>query len=177
VVDGSRQAYRSRPRAPERVGLFVTSAPGPAVVHSYRPHPADDPRRRHPCEAEDRPWRTSVPALTAPALVLLASVCILQGYTWLDFIPDSRRHSSALWFAGIALASIVFLSHPERGRRRLRAQRLAVITAVAVAVVTVPAVYGHLRVAGDAMGVLDLLLAASALGAAVVGDRVSRGSR
>jgi hypothetical protein len=110
-------------------------------------------------------------------LVLLASVCILQGYTWLDFIPDSRRHSSALWFAGIALASIVFLSHPERGRRRLRAQRLAVITAVAVAVVTVPAVYGHLRVAGDAMGVLDLLLAASALGAAVVGDRVSRGSR
>jgi hypothetical protein len=106
--------------------------------------------------------------------VLLASLCILQGYTWLDFIPDSRRHSSALWFAGIVLASVVFLSRPERGRGRMPAQRLTLVAAVAVAVVTLPAVYGHLRVVGDAMGVLDLLLAASALGAAVVGSRVSR---
>ena len=107
--------------------------------------------------------------------MLLASLCILQGYTWLDFIPDSRRHSSALWFAGIVLVSVMFLSRPERGRRRVPVQWLTLVMAVAVAVVTLPAVYGHFRAVGDAMGVLDLLLAASALGAAVVGSRA--GSR
>ena len=107
--------------------------------------------------------------------MLLASLCILQGYTWLDFIPDPRRHSSALLSAGIVLVSVVFLARPERDRRRTPVQRLRLV--VAVAVFTLPAVYGHLRVAGDAMGVLDLLLAASALGAAVLGNRVSRASR
>jgi hypothetical protein len=70
----------------------------------------------------------------------------------------------------------VFLSHPERGRRRMLIQRLAVITAVAVAVATVPAVFGH-RGVGDALGVLDLLLAASVLGTALVGARRNSRSR
>jgi hypothetical protein len=177
MVDGSRQAYGSRPRVPERVEPLVTTAPGSAVVHSSRLHPLIPPLQPHPCEPGHAPRRSRVPAFTAPALVLLASVCILQGYSWLDVIPDSRRHASALWFAGIALASVVFLSRPERGRRRMLAQRLTVVTAVAVVVVTVPAVYGHLPVVGDAMGVLDLLLAAGALGVAVVGGRVRRASR
>jgi hypothetical protein len=178
MVDGSSQAYRSRPRVAEPVGLFVAVPPGPAgpaVVHSFRPHPRDDPRGRRPSEAGREVVGTNVPALTAPALVVLASLCLLQGYAWLGFIPDSRRHSSAVWFAGIALASVVFLSHPERGRRRRLAQRLAVATAVAVALVTVPAVYGHQRVVGDALGALDLLLAASALSAALIGSRVKSG--
>jgi len=173
MVDGSSQAYRSRPRAPERVGLFVATAPRPAAVRPSRPQPLIGPLRRH----QGEPGETGIPPFAAPGLVLLASLCILQGYTWLDFIPDSRRHSSALWFAGIVLVSVVFLSRPERGRRRMPAQWLMLVTAVAVALVTLPAVYGHLRAVGDAMGVLDLLLAASALGAAVVGSRVSRASR
>jgi hypothetical protein len=177
MVDGSSQAYRSRTRAPEQVGLFVATNPGPAVVGPSRPQPLNGPIRRHWSEPGQEPSLTGVPAFTAPALVLLASLCILQGYTWLDFIPDSRRHSSALWFAGIVLVSVVFLSRPERGRRRMPAQWLTLVTAVAVALVTLPAVYGHLRAVGDAMGVLDLLLAASALGAAVVGSRVGRASR
>jgi hypothetical protein len=177
MVDGSSQAYRSRPRAPERVGLFVATPPGPAVVRTSRPRPVNAPLRHHPCETGHEPWRTGVPAFTAPGLVLLASLCILQGYSWLDLIPDSRRHSSALWFAGIVLVSAMFLSRPERGRRRMPAQWLTLVTALAVASVTLLAVYGHLRAVGDAMGVLDLLLAASALAAAVVGSRVSRASR
>jgi hypothetical protein len=175
MVDGSNQAYRTKLRVPERVGLFVANPPGPAV-HAFRPHPLNDPRRRHPSDAEREPVRTTAPALTAPALVVLASLCLLQGYSWLGFIPDSRRHSSALVFAGIALASVVFLSRPERGRRRRLAQRLAVGAAVAVVVVTVPAVYGHQRIVGDTMGALDLVLAACALGAALVGSRVRSGS-
>ena len=177
MVDGSSQAYRSRPRAPERVGLFVATAPRPAAVRPSRPQPMNSPIRRHRLEPGPEPSLTGVPAFTAPVLVLLASLCILQGYTWLDFIPDSRRHSSALWFAGIVLVSVMFLSRPERGRRRVPVQWLTLVMAVAVAVVTLPAVYGHFRAVGDAMGVLDLLLAASALGAAVVGSRVSRASR
>jgi hypothetical protein len=177
MVDGSRQAYRSRPRIPERAGLFVADVPGPGLIDPFRPHQPDDRRRRPLPKAGHEPGRTSVPAFTAPALVVLASLCILEGYTWLGLVPDSRRHSSALWFAGVALASVVFLSRPEPGRRRMLAQRLAVVTAVSVAVVTVPAVYGHLPVVGDAMGVLDLLLAAIALGVALVGVRVGSRSR
>jgi len=116
--------------------------------------------------------------LRAPGLILLATVFLIEGYSWLGVIQF--RHSSAASVlsgsAGLALLSLlaplaaVLLT---RGRRTggWALDDLVIVIAVAVTIATITA----LVVGGPAWrtvaGTTDLLLAATVIGTVVLGER------
>jgi len=121
--------------------------------------------------------------LRAPGLILMATVFLVEGYSWLGVL-DTGHSSAASILSGTAgrgavallapLAALV-LSPGGRGSGWF-VEDLVVVAAVAATVATGTA----LVVGGPAVryvaGGMDLLLAATALGAVLLGERARRRS-
>ena len=96
------------------IALFEPRAPREAwpSVGSGDPSAALDP---HP-SGGGRTGRAAVPGFVSPALMLLAAVSILQGYTLLNVLPDGGWQTSALLFAAVTFPLSVLLTRPPGGR-------------------------------------------------------------
>jgi hypothetical protein len=114
----------------------------------------------------------------APGLVLLATVFLIQGYTWLGVLHVDRSAAASLFTgrAGVALLSLlapaaaVALTCGRRASGRA-VEDLVVGAAVAVTITTVTALVAGGAVWRTAAGSTDLLLAAAAVGAVILGER------
>jgi hypothetical protein len=116
--------------------------------------------------------------LRAPGLVLLATVFLIEGYSWLGVLQFRRSSAGSLLSgsAGLALFSLlaplaaVALARGRRaGGRALEDLVLAVAVAVTIATITALVVGGPVWRA--VAGTTDLFLAASVIGAVILGER------
>ena len=117
--------------------------------------------------------------LWAPGLVLLATASIFQGYKWLGAIPSSHSHLSRILFsqagavavAGLSLLGVVVLNGSAGIRARAGNRRaLLVAAAAAVASSLVLAVFDT-GVTRSSFGVIDLVLALTAVATLVPAER------
>jgi len=120
--------------------------------------------------------------LRAPGLAVLASIFLVEGYRWLGVFHFATTSSGSLLFRSVGLATAALLAplaalaltSGRRDRAPITVEDLVVATAVLVMVATGTA----LIVGGPAWrtvaGASDLLLAATALSAVVLGERARR---
>ena len=114
--------------------------------------------------------RGSVNALSSPGLVVLAALAVVEGYAQLDLVPTARWHPPV--FAVIAVVAAVALIRPARRGRRPAMRWSVVASAIVVGLVTVVATTVGRPLAAPLLVSVDLLFAATCLGAAMV-DEVS----
>jgi hypothetical protein len=118
----------------------------------------------------------------APGLALLAAVSILEGYKWLGVIPADRSplsnlvfgRAGAAVFAILVLTAAALLARPGSEQRRSPSQRLVLLAAGAVALVSVVFVSVHASAVTRLLGAADLALAAVVLGSLVAAERSRR---
>ena len=135
------------------VGRGGSDQVGPAASERGRVHRAD-----------------AGPPFATPGAVLLAAAAILEGYRWLQIIPDgSLRPSGPLFVVAALPATYVLTRHVTSGwaggLRRVAIGCAAIVPLLGVAVVT-----GHASGWGHALGITSLLLALSILMLAVVSE-------
>jgi hypothetical protein len=112
--------------------------------------------------------------LVAPALVLLASVGILEGYSWLRVIPRDRISATAVAFALVLLPTSLALTGPAGHAGRPLAHRVLVATAMLLVGVTMTVLVADRPWSEHLLGAFDLMLAAVALWAALPGKPSAR---
>ena len=110
-----------------------------------------------------------------PGLVLLAAASIFEGYQWLHLIPGGSLRPSGLFFAVAVLPAAYGLTrYRSAARRALRRVVLACSAAIPllalVAVIVPPTSWTRI------LGVVSLVLAASALILAVASEHVDHSS-
>lgn len=118
------------------------------------------PRRRH----------GRVGALSSPGLVVLAALAVVEGYAQLDLVPTGRWRPPV--FAVIAVVAAVALTRSAHVGRRPSMRWSVVASAIVVGLVTVAATTVGRPLAAPLLVSVDLLFAATCLGAAMV-DEVS----
>jgi hypothetical protein len=125
------------------------------------------------------------PTLPSPAMALLATIAILEGYKWIGAIPTSDSRLSLLVFgrggaavfAVVATAVCLALTRVGPGEHRPASQKLVLLATVAVMASSIVLLSGHDTMGKDAFGVADLALASTLAGAIIVGQRRQRAQR
>ncbi len=135
--------------------------------------------RRHPASLDFAPpvepmevERARTPSLVTAGLVLLTAAAVLEGYRWLNVIPPSRLHPSALVFTVLMVPCCLFLTRALRGERRRRAQRAVVAGVVGLVGVTAVELGSNHPWSAHLLGAYDLVLAATILAAALIGGEL-----
>jgi hypothetical protein len=157
----------------------------PTVLLLERPGPTPRPFDRPTATPPGRPaaavpatgTATTDPALRSPALALLASLAVLEGYRWLGVIPTGASRLSGVVFGrpgAVAFAAIAGTAALGMARARPEARnashRLFGLATVALVTATVLLVASGGSAAQRALGVADLALAAVCAGAVAVGE-------
>ena len=122
--------------------------------------------------------------LRAPGLAVLAALFLVEGYRWLGIVHGGTTGLGSLLFgtAGLAVVAVlapVMTAYLGRGRRTnawVSVEDVVIVVAVAVTVTTSTALVVGGSVWRDVAGTTDLLLAATALGTVVLGERDRRRS-
>jgi hypothetical protein len=92
-------------------------------------------------------------------LVLLTAAAVLEGYRWLQVIPSSRLHPSALLFAVLVVPATFFLTRPPRPWSRSVSERIAMAALAGLSVVTVVETVTVRPWSADLLGASDLTTA------------------
>lgn len=122
------------------------------------------------------------PTLRSPALALLATVCLLEGYKWIGALPasDSRfstlvfSRPGALVFALLVTGLALGLTRAGGQLRRSPPQAAVALASVVVMSASVVLTTATSAAAKDAVGLADLVLATALVGALVAGERRQR---
>jgi lysylphosphatidylglycerol synthetase-like protein (DUF2156 family) len=122
------------------------------------------------------------PTLRSPALALLATVCLLEGYKWIGALPasDSRfstlvfSRPGALVFAVLVTALALGLTRGGGELRRSRPHAAVALASVVVMSASVVLTAATNAATKDAVGLADLVLATALVGALVAGERRQR---
>jgi hypothetical protein len=114
----------------------------------------------------------AVPRYVSPVLILLAAASILEGYTWLNVIPNNGWQPSAVVFVGVAVPLAIVLTRPRRDGRRVVAAKVVTVASVVLLVVTVLAVVTDRPPLTHLMGASDLLFALTVLAAGLATERL-----
>ena len=109
------------------------------------------------------------PQLVTASLVLLAAAFVLEGYRWLDLIQSGRLYPPAAAFAVLVVPAVMFLTRPPPRSERLPADRVAVVAAGGLAIVTLVELLSDRPWSARLLGAYDLLCAAVILGVAFAG--------
>ena len=122
-----------------------------------------------------RDFQPAEPQFVVPGLVLLAAASIFEGYQWLHLIPGGSLRPSGLFFAVAVLpAAYGLVRYRSTARRALRRVVLSCSAAIPllalVAVIVPPTSWTRI------LGVVSLVLAASALILAVASEHVDHSS-
>lgn len=119
--------------------------------------------------------RPRAPSLVTVGLVLLTAAAVLEGYRWLNVIPSSRLHPSALEFTVLMVPCCLFLTRALRGERRRPAQRAVLGGVVGLVAVTAVEMGANRPWSAHLLGAYDLALAATILSAALLGGECISG--
>jgi hypothetical protein len=122
------------------------------------------------------------PTLRSPALALLATVCLLEGYKWIGALPASDSHFSALVFSRpgalvfAVLVTALALGLTRTGGELRRWRPHAAVALASVVVMSASVVLAAVTNAAtkDAVGLADLVLATALVGALVAAERRQR---
>jgi hypothetical protein len=146
-------------------------------VEPDRPAPAvasGSPDRAVAVPARDRATRPPESLLLAPGLALLAAASVLEAYRWFGIVADGASRPVAVAFVVLALATALALTRAGGRGARTTVGRTVVAAAGIVSLATAWVPWDHGGWARATVGVADLLLAATALVALVVGERSRR---
>jgi hypothetical protein len=119
------------------------------------------------------------PALHSCALVLLATLSILEGYARLGVIEAHHSRMAAtlvgrpgaVAFAVVAVSAALLLTRPQRGLHRPCNQKLVVAASTGVAASVVLLFVSATSWASHVLGAADHFVAAAAVGVAVISER------
>ena len=111
------------------------------------------------------------PNLVAPALVLVATLAIFEGYAYLNVIPSDRLTGAAIAFAVLLPPITVALTRHPHGGRRSPVQKVLIGTALALGGMTLVVLVLNRPTTELALGAIDLAVAVAALSAALPGER------
>ena len=114
------------------------------------------------------------PRFATPVAVLLAAAAILEGYGWLQIIPDGSLRPSGTLFVVAALPATYALTRHVTSGWAGGLRRVALGCAASVCVLGVPVVTGHRSGWGHALGLASLLLALSVLMLSAAAERRGR---
>lgn len=131
---------------------------------------ADDHPER-PAAAQSPQPPAPRPGYASPALVLLATVCILGGYTLLNVIPTSGWRPSTIAFVALSVPLALALGRPRRTELRTTAQRVMVVTSVVLAAVSILALAADRSSTARLLGVYALVFALIVLGVVTANER------
>jgi hypothetical protein len=116
--------------------------------------------------------------LRAPGLVLLATVFLIEGYSWLGVLRFRPASAASLLYGSVGLALLSLVAPLAavaltRGRRvtAWALEDVVIGVAVAVTVATITALVVGGPVWRTVAGTTDLVLAATVLGTVVLGER------
>ena len=134
-----------------------------------------DPRTRGQATGGDK-------VLASPGMALVATIAILQGYTWIGAIPSSGSRLStlvfgrggALVFAGLATVAVLALTRSDTDGRRTLSQRLVLLATAALIASSVVLLVSTGTPARYAIGVSDLALASALAAMLITGERKRR---
>jgi hypothetical protein len=102
--------------------------------------------------------------LTAPALIILATVAILEGYRWLDLIRLSPPRPTMVLYVVLVAPAVFVLTRRRRPSRTMAVARVvARVAAVAVVACGVLAALSGWAVADRLLGGASLVVAGAAL--------------
>ncbi|HUD17727.1 MAG TPA: hypothetical protein VMQ59_10710 [Acidimicrobiales bacterium] len=151
------------------VGLF--EPPGPCGRWAQRAADEDLPDTRStgqtgPTSQGDD--RGQVSGLVSPALVLLATVAILEGYSLLNVIPTGEWRWSAIALVVLTVPLALALTRP---RRRTATQKLLALSSALLVALTVLTLLVDRSGVAHLLGAYDLVFAAAALGSVLVVER------
>jgi len=120
--------------------------------------------------------RTASPdsVFRGPALAVLAAWSVLEGYRWIGVIAAGGSRPWAVIFAVVAVIGAVALTRTDGRSVRTGVQRLVVAAAGAVVLATAIALWNHGGWSTLVLGIVDLLLASTALLALLAGERSRR---
>ena len=113
-----------------------------------------------------------VPRFVSPILVVVAAVSILEGYKWLNVVSTGGWQPSAAVFVSFAVPLALVLARPRLDGRRVVAVRAVVVASLIMLTSTVLALLVDQPPVTHLMGASDLLFAVTALGVALVNERV-----
>jgi hypothetical protein len=157
------------------VGLF--EPPGPGGRWAQRVPDGDLPDMRSTgqtgavgptSQGEDR-GRLS--GLVSPALVLLATAAILEGYSLLNVIPTGEWRWSAIALVVLTVPLALALTRPRQGRRRTATQKLLAVSSTLLVALTVLTLLVDRSGVANLLAAYDLVFAAAALGSVLVVER------
>jgi hypothetical protein len=111
------------------------------------------------------------PRFATPGAVLLAAAAILEGYRWLQFIPDGSLRASEPLFVVAALPATYALTRHVTSGWAGGLRWVAIGCAAMMPVLGVAVVTGHPSGWGHALGLASLLLALSILTLSVAAER------
>lgn len=171
-MDQLRRAAEWRRQEQQSAQALITDAD---IIALFEPR---EPREAWPCVGSDdrsavteldtpqavaAPKRAAVPGFVSPALMLLATVSILQGYTLLNVLPDGGWQTSALLFAAVGVPlSVVLTRRSWRGTHTVTEKSVSLAAAL-VAVMTALALIVGRPSSTHLLGVSDLMFALLAL--------------
>jgi hypothetical protein len=123
--------------------------------------------------------------LISPGMALVATVAILEGYTWLGAIPSSDSRLSAvvfgrggaLVFAALAAVAVPAFTRADAEGRRPLSQRLVLLATAALIASSVVLLMSTATPTRYATGISDLVLASALAGMLVAGERKRRTQR
>lgn len=140
------------------------------------------PGRRHPASLgfvppvpPTRSERPRAPSLVTAGLILLTAAAVLEGYRWLNVIPSSRLHTSALVFTILMVPCCLFLTRSPHGEKRRPAQKAVLAGAAGLVAVTAVAMVVDRPWSAQLLGAYDLALAATILADAFTGGEFTGG--
>jgi len=148
-------------------GTLFRGGEGEARPDFVRRHPAS-PDFALPVEPTEEKFPRA-PSLVTAGLVLLTAAAVLEGYRWLNVIPSSRLHPSALVFTVLMVPCCMFLTRALRGERRRPAQRAVLAGVIGLVAVTAAELVVDRPWSAHLLGAYDLALAATILAAALIG--------
>ncbi len=132
---------------------------------------AEQVPEREQAPAQARGWVPgSTPGYVAPTYVLVAALCVLEGYCWLNVISAGSWRPSAMGSALVACAVTTGIWHFRTGRQVVGAVPVA-LGSVALVGLTGAAIVTRRPAAASLAGACDLLVAFLALGAVVATER------
>jgi formate hydrogenlyase subunit 3/multisubunit Na+/H+ antiporter MnhD subunit len=109
--------------------------------------------------------------LVSPALVLLATAAILEGYSLLNVIPTGEWRWSAIALVVLTVPLALALTRPRQGRRRTATQKLLAVSSTLLVALTVLTLLVDRSGVANLLAAYDLVFAAAALGSVLVVER------